>query len=277
VEHSEGRFRGYKNLNLYYQSWLPPGDPQATLIVVHGLAEHSGRYINLAQYFASKGYAVYALDYRGHGKSEGLAGHVERFQDYVNDLRSFFSLVRGKQPDTKIFLFGHSVGGTIATAYTLNHQSELAGLILSGASLKIGSDRSPILIAVARTLSLLLPKMGITTIDASTISQDKAVVDAYVNDPLVYRGKIRARLGTELFKIAQELPRQIPNINLPLLIMHGTADRLSEPTGSQMLYERVSSKDKTLKLYEGFHHEILNEPEREQVLTDMEAWLASHV
>ena len=124
---------------------------------------------------------------------------------------------------------------------------------------------------------MLLPKMGISVLDASAISQDKAVVDAYVNDPLVYRGKIRARFGAEVLNTMQKLPCQMPKINLPILIMHGTADRLSDPEGSQMLYDRVNSRDKTLKLYEGFYHEIFNEPGREQVFADMEDWLATHI
>jgi alpha-beta hydrolase superfamily lysophospholipase len=277
MEHTEGRFRGHKNLNLYYQCWLPAKDPEAILLVVHGLAEHSGRYTNLVDYFVPKGYAVCALDHRGHGNSEGLRGYVERFSDYLNDLKTFFDIVHGEHGDTKIFLIGHSMGGTIAAAYTVHHQHELAGLLLSGAALKVPSSRSPALIAVARMLSLLLPKMGLIVVDASTISQDKAVVEAYVNDPLVYRGKIRARFGGEMVKIQQELPRRMPEIKLPILIMHGTADRLCDPEGSQVLYERVSSKDKTLKLYDGFYHEIFNEPGREQVFADMEAWLATHI
>jgi acylglycerol lipase len=278
MEHTEGRFRGHKNLNLYYQCWLPAKDPVAILLVVHGGAEHSGRYTNLVDYFVPKGYAVCALDHRGHGKSEGLRCYVNQFSDYLNDLKTFFDIVHGEHGDTKIFLIGHSMGGTIAADYTVHHQHELAGLLLSGAALKIPSNRSPALIAVARMLSLLLPKMGISVlVDASAISQDKAVVDAYVNDPLVYRGKIRARFGAEVIKALQILPRQMPKINLPILIMHGTADRLSDQEGSQMLYERVSSKDKTLKLYEGFYHEIFNEPGREQVFADMEAWLATHI
>ena len=124
---------------------------------------------------------------------------------------------------------------------------------------------------------MLLPKMGATVIDAAAISQDQAVVDAYVNDSLVYRGKIRARTGAELLKTMQELPPQMPEISLPILIMHGTADKLGNPEGSQLLYERARSKDKTLKLYEGFYHEIFNEPGREQVFRDMEAWLAARV
>ncbi len=277
MEHIEGSFRGHKDLNLYYQSWLPAGHPKARLLVVHGWAEHSGRYTNLVNYFVAKDYAVCGLDHRGHGRSEGLRGYVERFSDYVTDLKTFSDIVRGGHGDTKIFLVGHSMGGAIATAYTIRYQRELAGLLLSGAALKLPSGQSPALIVAARMLSLLLPKMGITVLDASAISQDKAVVDAYVNDPLVYRGKIRARFGGEMLKTLQELPRQMPKINLPILIMHGTADRLSDPQGSQMLYERVGSSDKTLKLYEGFYHEIFNEPGHKQVLGDMETWLATRI
>ena len=169
------------------------------------------------------------------------------------------------------------MGGTIVTAYAIYYHDEFDGLVLSGATLKIGASVSSGLIIVARVLSLLLPKMGVDVIDASAISQDKTVVDAYVDDPLVYRGKIRARLGAELIKTIQKLPCQMPEINLPILIMHGTADRLSDPEGSEILYDRVSSKDKTLKLYEGFYHEIFNEPGREQVFADMEAWLVFHM
>lgn len=277
MEHKEGRFSGHKKVNLYYQCWLPAREPKAILLVVHGICEHSGRYTNLVNYFVPKGYAVYGLDHRGHGRSEGLRGYVERFSDYLDDFKTFFDIVRSEHGDTKIFLIGHSLGGTIATAHTVHHQHELAGLLLSGAALKIGSSWSPALIAIGRMLSLPLPKMGVIALAPSTISQDKDVVDAALNDPLCYQGKIRARLGTELVKTIQELPQQMPWLNLPIMIMHGTADRICDPEGSQMLYELVSSEDKTLKLYEGFYHEIFNEPEREQVFADMEAWLAARI
>jgi len=277
MKRKEGTFRGLKDLSLYYQCWLPDRSPEALLLVVNGLAEHSGRYINLVNYFVPKGYAVYGYDHRGQGKSEGLRCYVDRFSDYGDDLKTFVNMVHSENEGTKIFLVGHSMGGTLATAYAVHHQHELAGLLLSGASLKMGSTVSPGLIAMAGVLSVLLPKMGATVIDAAAISQDQAVVDAYVNDSLVYRGKIRARTGAELLKTMQELPPQMPEISLPILIMHGTADKLGNPEGSQLLYERARSKDKTLKLYEGFYHEIFNEPGREQVFRDMEAWLAARV
>jgi len=247
------------------------------LLVAHGLAEHSGRYINIVNHFVPKGYAVYGFDQRGHGKSQGQRGYVERFSHFVSDLKTFSGIIHSKHRDAKIFIVGHSVGGTIATAYAVHYQDEFDGLVLSGATLKVGTSVSSGLIIVARVLSLLLPKMGLDVIDASAISQDKTVVDAYVDDSLVYRGKIRARLGAELIKAIQILLPQMSKIYLPILIMHGTADRLSDPRGSEILYDRVSSRDKTLKLYDGFYHEIFNEPGREQVFADMEAWLLAHM
>ena len=122
MEHTEGSFKGCKTLNLYYQCWHPDGEPKAILLVIHGLAEHSGRYDNLVNYFLPKGYAVYGFDHRGHGRSEGLRGYVERFSDYINDLETFFDIVQHEHADTKIFLVGHSMGGIIATAYTIHHQ-----------------------------------------------------------------------------------------------------------------------------------------------------------
>lgn len=278
MEHIEGKFTGQKAFSLYYEAWLPPEDLKTILLVSHGWAEYSGRYANLVNHFVPKGYAVYGLDHRGHGKSEGLRGYVERFSEYLDDLKTFYDIVHGKHADTKIFLIGHSMGGAIATAYTVRHQNELAGLILSGAVLKIPAGQSPLLIAAARMLSILLPKMGVKRVlDASGISRDKSVVDAYVNDPLVYRGKIRARFAAEILKAVLELSNDMTSINIPILIMHGTADRLSDPQGSRMLFERVGSNDRTLKLYEGFYHEIFNEPDHLQVMSDVENWLTARL
>jgi acylglycerol lipase len=277
MKHKEGRFKGYKGLKLYYQCWLPDKRPKAVLLVAHGLAEHSGRYKNLVNYFVPKGYAVYALDHRGHGRSEGTRSYIDRFSDYLADLKTFFDKVRKEQGDAKIFLVGHSMGGTIATAYAIEHQKELAGLILSGALLTALGGVSPVLLAMAGVIAVLLPKMGVVVLDASTISRDQAVIDAYVNDPLVFRGKVPARTGAELTKVCKKLPERMPEIKLPMLIMHGSADQLVPQEGSKLLYELAGSKDKTLKFYEGLYHEIFNEPEHKQVFVDMETWLTKHI
>ena len=275
MERTEGTFKGDKGLNLFYQCWLPNTNPKAVLLIVPGLAEHSGRYTNVVNYFVPKAYAVCGLDTQGHGKSDGLRCYIDRFSDYIDDIKIFFNIVHQRYSDRKIFMVGHSMGATIALAYAVQHQRDLAGLIISGVGLKPGSSISPVLKRVVRLISFLFPKMGVTVLDATAISQDKAVVDAYIHDPLVHRGKITARLGAELLKTIDRLPSQIPMINLPIIIMQGTEDLLCNPEGSPMVYDLVGSRDKTLKLYEGFHHEIFNEPGHLQVMADLEAWLAT--
>ena len=277
MQHTDGKFTGRNNFNLYWQAWLPDGVPVAVLVVVHGIAEHSGRYSNLVNYFVPKGYAVYSFDLRGHGKSEGIRSYVERFSYYLDDLKIFYNIVREENQNAKIFLVGHSMGSTIAIAYAIEHQRELNGLIVSGTTLKAGASINQLTILMAKILSILAPKMGVSALDANLISRDKAVVDAYVHDPLNYTGKLRARWGTELLKTMIRLQSKISELSLPILIMQGSADRISDPSSSTMLFDGVKSKDKSLKLYEGFYHEIFNDPERQQVFLDMETWLKLHV
>lgn len=276
--HTEGNFKGQKNFSLYYQGWLPEQIPRAILIIVHGLAEHSGRYKNVVEYFVPKGYAVYGFDQRGHGRSEGARCYVDRFSDLITDLHAFVTMVRGFHPGTKLFLVGHSIGGTLSLAYGVRYPDEPAGLVLSGLVLKPGESITQLVKLMARVLSAIAPRMGVSILDASTISKDKAVVDAYVNDPLVYRGKISARMGAEMLNLIEKyLPPRLGELKLPLFIMHGTEDRLSNLEGSTLLYKEAGSTDKTLKLYEGYYHEIYNEPERLQVFSDVEAWLERHL
>jgi acylglycerol lipase len=277
MQQKEGTFKGLNGLELYHTAWLPDKDTKAVIIAVHGLAEHIGRYKNVVNYLVPRGYAVYGLDHRGHGKSQGTKGYVDRFDDYIIDLKTFYDMVRKEQPDKKIFMLGHSLGGLIAVDYAIKYQAELAGLVVSAPLLQISESVSPATVFMAKILSALAPKMGITTLDASAISRDKAVVDAYVNDPLVYRGKTSARLGVEMIKITTALPAMIPTITLPILIMYGTEDRLCDPEGSKMLYDKASSKDKTLKAYKGLYHEIFNEPEHDAVLADVDAWLSARI
>ena len=185
MQHIEARFNEHKNVALYYQCWLPTKLTKAVLLIVHGLVEHSGRYINVVNYFVPKGYAVCSFDYQGHGKSEGIRGYVKQFSCYLDDLKSFLGIVRNMYPKNRIFIVGHSVGGTIAATFAINHQDEFNGLVLSGATIKPGASLPRLKIVLVNLLALMLPKMGVDIIDASAISRDKAVVDAYVNDPLV--------------------------------------------------------------------------------------------
>jgi acylglycerol lipase len=278
MRHTEGRFTGLSNFSLYRQAWLPDNLPvEAVLVVVHGVAEQSGRYSNLANYFVPRGYAVYSFDLRGHGKSDGKRSYVERFSYYLDDLRTFCKQVTEENNNMKVFLVGHSMGSTIAIAYAIEHQSELNGLIVCGTTLKPGASINKASILVAQVLSVLVPTMGVTALSATDICRDKVVVDDYFNDPLNYTGKLRARVGAELLKTMNQLQSRISELSLPMLIMHGTSDRISDSSSSHMLFDHAGSKDKTLKLYQGFYHEILNDPEREQVLSDMGDWLNLHI
>jgi alpha-beta hydrolase superfamily lysophospholipase len=277
MKHQEGYFKGVRGANIYYQNWLPDGDPRAILLVVHGLAEHCGRYMNVVNHLVPRGYAVYGVDHLGHGKSEGVRVYVEHFDDYTDTLKVFFDLVQEWQPGKPIFLLGHSLGGLIGVIYLLDHQSELSGAIISGPLTKVPENTSPTTIMVGKLLSVLLPKFGLLLIEAEGVSKDPQVVQAYVSDPLVYRGKITARVGAELLKTMQQATEQASKIELPIIILQGSADRIVDPNGARMLYDTVSSSDKTLKIYDGFYHEIFNEPERDQVLHDVEVWLEAHL
>jgi len=277
MQQKEGYFQGTGNFKLYWRCWLPDGKPKAVILVAHGLGEHISRYNNLVNHLVPRGYAVYGLDHQGHGKSEGIRVFVDRFQVYIDDVKTFHDLVCKNRPDSKIFLLGHSMGGLIATAYTVQHQQDLVGLIVSAPLLKPGESITPATIAMARIVSVLAPRMGVAAIDSIYLSHDKAVVEAYDNDPLVYRGKVTARLGAELFNAMAKLETQLSTIALPMLIIQGSDDKLVNPEGARMLYEKAGSKDKTFKIYDGLYHELFNEPDRERVFADLDAWLDSHL
>ena len=260
MQQREGRFQGLGGLSIYWQCWLPDGEPRAVLLLAHGYAEHSGRYTNLVEYFVPRGYAIYALDHRGHGRSDGERVQVNSYDDYLIDLKTCHDRVRAEQPQGKLFLIGHSMGAAIATAYTARYQAELDGVVLSGGG--IATENAPV-----RPPSLAL---------ADTLSTDPAVVEAYKNDPLVYHGPPPPARNSALAQMRDKLPQDAATITIPILIMAGAASPLGDGPRSQALYEVVASPDKTLKLYDGLMHEIFNEPEHRAIMADMEAWLDAH-
>lgn len=277
MRHQEGFFKGVRDANIYFQSWLPEGEPKAVLVIVHGLAEHSGRYMNIVNHFVPLGYAVYGMDHLGHGKSDGKRVYLKRFEDYTNTLKIYLDRIRGLQPGKPIFLVGHSMGGLISALYLLDHQTELTGAVLSGVAVKVPDHITPVIIILGKMLSALMPRLGLIGLDAEGICRDPAVVQAYVSDPLVFKGKTTARLAAEMLKAMKYVSATAAKITLPILIVQGSADRLVDPAGAQMLYDAVSSPDKEIRIYDGFYHEVFNEPENDQVLRDVEIWLESHL
>jgi len=273
MEHHEGRFEGVRGTEIRYQYWLPDGGPDASLLIVHGLAEHCGRYANVIDRFVPRGYAVYGVDHIGHGKSTGRRVYVKRFGDFIAVLKTYVDRIIEWQPGAPLFMIGHSLGALIGAVYLLDHPGDLAGAILSGPLVKIPDNVSPATVLLSRLLSVVLPKLGVAAVDATGVSRDPAVVRAYVEDPLVYTGKTTARLGCEMLKAMHRVAEEASKIQLPLLVLQGGADRLVSPDGAEMLHRLAGSTDKTLKVYDGLHHEVYNEPERDVVLADVEAWL----
>lgn len=267
---------GVNGLRLYRQAWLPDADPRATVVLAHGAGEHSGRYAHVAKRLTDEGYALYTLDHRGHGKSDGRRADIDRIAKVVADLRSLISLARAEHPDRKLFLLGHSMGGCIALAYACDHQDEIDGLLLTDPAISL-ETASPITRLISKVLGEVVPGLGVFGVDPTTVSRDPDVVHNYETDPLVHHGKLPARTIGELTRAAESFPQRVPGLTLPLIVMHGTDDPIVPLASSELLYERVSSADKTIKLYEGLYHEILNEPEQGEVLDDIVAWLEAHL
>ena len=277
MEHKEGQFTGAKGLEIYWQSWQDAAPMRAVVVISHGAGEHSGRYQRVALALAELGYPVYALDHRGHGRSGGRRALVDRLDNAAADLDVLIDLARREHPDVPLFLLGHSLGGTIALCYVLRHQDKLDGLILSGPVAVIDLPPAPVRLAV-NALSAVAPWMPVLGVDPAVVSRDPAEVEAYRTDPLVHHGKLPLRTVAEIAAATEAFPEQVGSLTLPILLVHGSEDRLAPMQGSRMVHKRVSSEDKTLEIYDGFFHEVLNEPpeDRARVLADIVTWLQAH-
>ncbi len=273
---STGSFQTNDGLTLFTQAWLPE-TPKALVIVSHGYAEYAGRYEHFAHSLVDNGFAVYALDHRGHGRSEGEQVNVKVFSEYINDLSRFVEILRQQNPNKKRFLLGHSMGGTMAAQMVIEHPHQVDGLILSAPYLINAVKVPAALLAVSGIVARLLPGLPTIKLDASAISRDTVIVQNYTTDPLVYNGGTKARFGKELLGAGEYVLTRASTIKLPVLVMHGTGDRIASSEGSQQLFNALSSKDKRLKMFEGYYHEILNEIEKEKVYQEINGWLEQHL
>lgn len=269
-------FKTWDGYELYYQSWIPE-KKKGTLVVLHGFAEHSGRYGFFIDYFVAQGWALYLMDQRGHGKSPGLRSHVDHFQDFVDDLERFVGLVHDLESKTPIFLVAHSFGGQVAVNYLARNPKEIRGAVLSAPNLRLAMPVSALKKTLGNAVSRFLPSLLIPNdLHASWVSHDESVVRAYEEDPLVGR-KISLKMGAELLNNLDTVMSLAPEIKSPIFIVHGEEDKITAPQGSEEFFRRLKVKDKQLKLYPGYFHETFNEIGKESVFRDIEQWLEARL
>jgi acylglycerol lipase len=281
TERGTGRLAGVGGLQLLWRWWrggrADSDPPTAVIVLVHGAGEHSGRYEHVAQRLVADGYAVHALDHRGHGGSDGPRALIDRVNHAVTDLDALVSaaIQHESAASIPILMVGHSMGAMIALRYASDHQHRLDGLALSGALASI--DAPAALRIVGHAISAVAPRLPLIALDPTLVSRDPQVVEAYLSDPLVHHGRLPARTVAEIATTTGAFPSRVHEITIPTLIMYGSEDRLCPPAGSEMLGERIGATDRRVIRYEGLSHEIFNEPERETVLSDLSAWLKTRV
>ncbi|GAC58363.1 putative monoacylglycerol lipase [Gordonia hirsuta DSM 44140 = NBRC 16056] len=270
---SQRSLRGARGRTIVYDVYQPDGDAVAVVALVHGLGEHAGRYTHVIDRLTADGYVVIAPDHAGHGRSDGRLPSVHELGDLVVDLhRVIGSVERAGLP---LYMIGHSMGGAVALTYALDYPDELTGLILSGPAVMPGDDLSPLMIKLAPVLGRLAPWLPGADLPVSAVSRDPAVVAAYEADPLIWHGKIPAGLGGSMLAAMATFPQRLPSLRVPTLVLHGGSDALTNPEGTRLV-GRLGGGEVTTKIYPGLYHEIFNEPERDEVLDDVMAWLADH-
>ena len=261
---------------LFAAHWRCP-EPKAAVLIVHGFAEHCLRYAELARVLNAAAYTVSAYDHRHHGQSPGERGFIPRLDVLIDDLDEVVDQSRKSAPNLPLFIYAHSMGGLVTASYLTRYKpANIRGVIFSAALVKPAENVAPLLQKMSGLIAAVLPKLPVHAVDPQAISRDPIEVKKYVEDPLNYHGKIAARTGNEWLKAMRTLESRFDAITLPLLIVHGTADRLIEPAASELLYTRAASPDKTYRPFPGAYHEIHNDLDREILHSELIAWLDAH-
>jgi alpha-beta hydrolase superfamily lysophospholipase len=270
---TERTFDGVGGVRIVYDVWAPDVTPRAVVVLSHGLGEHAGRYDHVAARFGEDGLITYALDHRGHGRSGGQRVLVKDIAEYTGDFDTLVGVASKEHPGLTRTVLGHSMGGGIVFAYGVERPDDYDLMVLSGPAVAAQSAVSPLLLRVAKTLGVIVPGLPVQKLDVNAISRDPAVVNAYNADPLVHHGKVPAGIARALLTVGETMPQRAPALTAPLLVVHGSEDRLIPADGSRQLVEAVGSSDVELKIYPGLYHEVFNEPERYQVLDDVVSWI----
>ncbi|MFC3881815.1 alpha/beta hydrolase [Algoriphagus namhaensis] len=278
MKHLETTYDTHDGKKLYLQAWMSDS-PKASLLLVHGLGEHSSRYVHLVEKLVEAGVSVFTFDGRGHGKSadDKPDAFFESYRDYLKDIDTLFGKVKSYVQGVPAFIYGHSMGGGLVASYVLDYKPEARGIILSSPAIKEAEGTSKFLIAIGGLMSKYFPRFKALKLDASKISRIPEEVDKYLNDPLNYTDPIPARTGNELLSMMRMIQDKANQFDLPLLIIHGSADGLTNPKGSEILVDKAISSDKTLKTFPGGYHELINDTDRDEVKEVILNWIVERV
>lgn len=271
----EEHVQGSGGSKLFVRSLKPLGKSRGVVLIVHGFNSHSGYYAWVADRLVHSGLSAYAVDLRGRGQSEGERFFVERMDDYVRDVETLSAVAREREPGLPFFLLGHSAGGVVACLYALEHQAQLAGLICESFAFQVPAP--DFALAVLKGLSHVAPHAHVLKLENRDFSRDPNVVQAMNEDQWIAHESQPTQTVAAMVRADERLEKEFPLIRLPVLILHGTRDNATRPSGSQRFHDRAGSTDKTLKLYEGHFHDLLNDIGREEVMADIVAWLGERL
>lgn len=267
----EEKIKGADGLDIFVRSWRPEREARGIVAIVPGFNSHSGQYLWVGEQFAAKGLAVYAVDLRGRGRSDGERFYVEKIEDYLDNVSSLVSKAKSENPGLPVFLLGHSAGGVVSCVYTLDHQSEIDGLICEGFAYELPVP--DLVLSFLKGLSHITPHTHVYSLKNKDFSRDPSVVESMDADPLIMGESQPVQTAAVMINADNRLREEFPLIKLPLLILHGMEDKATKPSGSQHFYEQAGSLDKTLKLYEGHFHDLLNDTDKELVMADIQDWI----
>jgi alpha-beta hydrolase superfamily lysophospholipase len=271
---SEERFEGAGGLHIFVRSAHPEGAPRGQVVIIHGLKSHSGLYEWPMAQLAMRGLAVYALDLRGHGNSEGERLYVEKFSDYVDDVERLVAIAMSRAPEAPVFVLGHSAGGVIAAIYALDHPQDVAGLVTESFAFEVPAPE--LALSVLKGIGRIAPHAHVLPLKDEHFSRDLEFVERMKGDPHIPKLSYPAQTVAELLRASERLHKEAPDITMPVLILHGTADKATSPNGSRHFNDLVGSKDRTLKLYDGFYHDLLHDVGCERVMADVTEWVTTH-
>ena len=272
---TEGNFQSAGNATIFFRCWRPVGQPRAVVVICHGVNSHGGQYAWVGEQLAAAGLAAYAIDLRGRGRSSGERFYVDDVAEYVADVDNLIRLAKSREPGLPVILLGHSAGGVVSCTYALDHQSDISALICESFAFKVPAP--DFALAIIKGLSRIAPRLPVLKLKNKDFTRDPRALQELESDPLIAGEVQPAKTVAALVRADERLKREFPRITLPVLIMHGTADKATVPSGSQFFYDTAGSKDKTLKLYEGHFHDLFNDIGKEAVMADTLRWIDRHL